>query len=165
MRHICIAVTCDLFTILPSGVFLKIATENRARQMLELTQFTESFLQEFALLLKIILEFIAILIIAVSLVITLRKLMRRKQARYQSTQQTIRLELGLSLALSLEFLLAADIVGTAVSPSWDAIAKLAAITGIRTFLNFFLQREVRELQEMNQNMPRQKHELETQDHD
>lgn len=31
-----------------------------------------------------------------------------------------------------------------------AIARLAAITGIRTFLNFFLQKEVRELEAMNQ---------------
>ncbi|WP_315789134.1 DUF1622 domain-containing protein [Fischerella sp. JS2] len=46
-----------------------------------------------------------------------------------------------------EFLLAADIVSTAISPSWDAVAKLAAITEIRTFLNFFSQREVRELQQ------------------
>ncbi|MEH2391987.1 MAG: DUF1622 domain-containing protein [Nostoc sp.] len=44
-----------------------------------------------------------------------------------------------------KFLLAADIIGTAISLSWDAVAKLAAITGIRTFLNFFLQREVGKL--------------------
>jgi len=138
-----------LLTILQNSVLLEIVAEARSSQTLRLTHFIENFLQEFALFLKIILEFIAILIIAVSLVLTLQKLIRR-QKRYQSTQQTIRLELGLSLALSLEFLLAADIVGTAVSPSWDAIAKLASITGIRTFLNFFLQREVRELQEMNQ---------------
>jgi uncharacterized membrane protein len=138
-----------LLTILQNSVLLEIAVEATSSPTLRLTHFTENSLQEFALFLKIILEFIAILIIAVSLVLTLQKLIRR-QKRYQSAQQTIRLELGLSLALSLEFLLAADIVGTAVSPSWDAIAKLASITGIRTFLNFFLQREVRELQEMNQ---------------
>ena len=58
----------------------------------------------------------------------------------------IRLDLGLALALSLEFLLAADIVSTAVSPSWDDLGKLAAITGIRTFLNFFLNKEVDQLE-------------------
>ncbi len=41
------------------------------------------------------------------------------------------------LTLSLEFLLAADIAATAISPSWEAVGKLAAISGIRTFLNFF----------------------------
>jgi uncharacterized membrane protein len=143
------AIYSGLLTMLQNSVLLEIAAEATSSPTLKLTHFIENSLQEFALFLKIILESIAILMIAVSLVITLQKLIRR-QKRYQSAQQTIRLELGLSLALSLEFLLAADIVGTAVSPSWDAIAKLASITGIRTFLNFFLQREVRELQEMNQ---------------
>ncbi|PSB34115.1 DUF1622 domain-containing protein [Stenomitos frigidus] len=32
-------------------------------------------------------------------------------------------------------------VGTTVSPSWDAIAKLASIRGIRTFLNFFYRKK------------------------
>jgi uncharacterized membrane protein len=121
----------------------------------EFIHFAESSLQEFALFFKIILEFIAILIIAVSLVTVLQKLLHRRQKHHQLAQQAIRLEMGLSLTLSLEFLLAADIVSTAVSPSWDAIARLSAITGIRTFLNFFLQKEVQELQEMNQQLMNQ----------
>ncbi len=117
----------------------------------ELTRLIESLLQEFALFLKIILEFIAISIIAISLIVALQQLWQKaRRKRLQDAQQAIRLELGLSLALALEFLLAADIAATAVSPSWDAIARLAAITGIRTFLNFFLQKEVQELAAMNQ---------------
>lgn len=54
----------------------------------------------------------------------------------------IRLGLGRTLALSLEFLLAADIVKTAVAPTWEEIGQLAAIVAIRTALNFFLQREI-----------------------
>jgi uncharacterized membrane protein len=50
--------------------------------------------------------------------------------------------LGRSLALSLEFLLGADILRTAVEPSWDEIGRLAAIAAIRTALNYFLQREI-----------------------
>jgi uncharacterized membrane protein len=115
----------------------------------QFTLWAEQLLQELALLLKIALEFIAILMIVIALIKSLPKFCRGQRQRYaQTTQQTIRLDFGLSLSLSLEFLLAADIVGTAVSPSWDAIANLAAITGIRTFLNFFLQREVRELQKI-----------------
>jgi uncharacterized membrane protein len=107
----------------------------------------ESLLMQVALFLKVILEFIAVLTIAIAVLMTFQRFLRqRSHPRDRNIQQSIRLELGLSLALSLEFLLAADIVGTAVSPGWDAIAKLAAITGIRTFLNFFLQQEVRELQ-------------------
>jgi uncharacterized membrane protein len=115
-----------------------------------LTEWAEYALQEFASLLKIILEFIAILIIAIALVKAVQKFfyyLRRHQT--QLFQSSVRLQLGLSLALSLEFLLAADIVGTAVSPGWHEIANLAAITGIRTFLNFFLHREVQELQDIS----------------
>ena len=53
----------------------------------------------------------------------------------------IRLGLGMFLALGLEFLLAADILRTAVSPSFDDVGMLAAIAAIRTALNFFLGRE------------------------
>jgi uncharacterized membrane protein len=56
--------------------------------------------------------------------------------------EELRLALGRSLALSLEFLLGADILRTAVEPSWDEIGRLAAIAAIRTALNFFLQREI-----------------------
>ncbi len=55
----------------------------------------------------------------------------------------IRLSLGKSLALTLEFLLAADILRTAVAPNWDDIGKLAAIAALRTLLNYFLEREIK----------------------
>lgn len=51
------------------------------------------------------------------------------------------------LAVALEFQLGADILSTAVAPSWDQIGKLAAIAVIRTGLNFFLAREMKEQQE------------------
>lgn len=56
----------------------------------------------------------------------------------------VRLVLANYLALALEFLLAADVLATAISPSWDQIGKLAAVAAIRTALNFFLQREMNE---------------------
>ncbi|MGH7573887.1 MAG: DUF1622 domain-containing protein [Longimicrobiales bacterium] len=46
------------------------------------------------------------------------------------------------LMLGLEFQLAADILTTAIEPSWDDVGKLAAIAGIRTFLGFFLERDM-----------------------
>ncbi|WP_446209931.1 DUF1622 domain-containing protein [Micromonospora sp. IBSANI012] len=54
----------------------------------------------------------------------------------------IRLSLGRFLTLGLEFQLAADILRTAVSPTFDQIGQLAAIATIRTALNFFLRREI-----------------------
>jgi uncharacterized membrane protein len=54
----------------------------------------------------------------------------------------LRLRLGRWLAIGLEFELAADILRTAIAPTWDEIGKLAAIAALRTLLNFFLAREV-----------------------
>jgi uncharacterized membrane protein len=56
----------------------------------------------------------------------------------------IRLELGQSLSLALEFLLAADILETMISPSLEQVAILGAVAVIRTFLNYFLGREIAE---------------------
>jgi uncharacterized membrane protein len=47
------------------------------------------------------------------------------------------------LVLALEFLLAADILRTAVSPTWNDIGQLAAIAAIRTFLNYSLSHDLR----------------------
>ena len=101
--------------------------------------------------LEVFLEIIAIIIIASAVFIALQRLLKRiGRVRHPETWESIRLKFALALALSLEFLLAADIVATAVSPSWDAIGKLGAVIGIRTFLNFFLQKEVQELEAKTQ---------------
>lgn len=52
------------------------------------------------------------------------------------------LRFGVWLLLGLEFQLAADVVRTAVSPNWQDIGQLAAIAAIRTFLSFFLGRDL-----------------------
>ena len=57
---------------------------------------------------------------------------------------SVRLTLARFLALALEFQIAADILSTAIAPSWDQIGKLGAIAVIRTALNYFLMREMRE---------------------
>jgi len=57
---------------------------------------------------------------------------------------TIRISFARFLALALEFQLAADVLSTAIAPTWDAIGKLGAIAIIRTALNFFLIQEIKE---------------------
>lgn len=54
----------------------------------------------------------------------------------------IRLTLGRWLAIALEFELAADILRTAVTPTWTDIEQLAAIAALRTALNYFLAKEI-----------------------
>jgi uncharacterized membrane protein len=60
----------------------------------------------------------------------------------------VRLDLGRFLALGLEFQLAADILRTAITPSFTQLAQLAAIAAIRTVLNFFLGREIKEQRQL-----------------
>jgi uncharacterized membrane protein len=55
---------------------------------------------------------------------------------------SVRLSLARFLVLGLEFQLAADVLRTAISPSFEEIGKLAAIAAIRTVLNYFLNREI-----------------------
>lgn len=56
----------------------------------------------------------------------------------------IRLDMGRFLTLGLEFQLASDILRTAIAPTLQEIAELAAIAAIRTALNYFLGREIKE---------------------
>jgi uncharacterized membrane protein len=52
---------------------------------------------------------------------------------------------GVWLLLGLQFALAADIVRSLISPNWTDIGQLAAIAAIRTFLNYFLERDLAEV--------------------
>ncbi len=67
--------------------------------------------------------------------------------------ERIRLGLGRTLGLALEFLLAADILSTAVAPTWEAIGKLAAVATIRTALNYFLGKELEREQQRAEDAP------------
>ena len=54
----------------------------------------------------------------------------------------LRTELVESLIMGLEFQLAADVLKTAVSPSWDRILLLAALIALRVVLSLLLEREL-----------------------
>jgi len=49
------------------------------------------------------------------------------------------------LIVGLTFQLAADIIETSITTDWEAIARVAAIAVIRTFLNYFLEKDFNEL--------------------
>ena len=51
------------------------------------------------------------------------------------------------LVAALTFQLGADIIETSVTTDWMAIARVGAIAVIRTFLNYFLERDVAEIRE------------------
>ena len=52
---------------------------------------------------------------------------------------------GRWLVAGLTFQLAADIIATSVAPGWEEVGQLGAIAVIRTFLNFFFERDLAEL--------------------
>ncbi|CAM3776271.1 DUF1622 domain-containing protein [Deinococcus frigens] len=92
-------------------------------------------------------EFSAAVIIAAAIVQALWRSVRalflpRDSAANDEAKQNLRLQLGRWLAIALEFLLAADILLTAIAPTWEDIGKLGAIALIRTALNYFLEREI-----------------------
>ena len=59
-----------------------------------------------------------------------------------TVNQDLRIKFGSSLTVALELLLGADILATAIAPTWDEIGKLAAIAALRTALNYFLEKEL-----------------------
>lgn len=89
-------------------------------------------------------EIIASFVIAISLLKFLYRYIQNffKHTDDGTANQNIRIQFGSSLTLTLELLLAADILATAIAPTWDDIGKLAAIAALRTALNYFLEREL-----------------------
>lgn len=58
-------------------------------------------------------------------------------------KENLRLEFGTAVSVALELLLGADVLATAIAPSWNDIGQLAAIATIRTMLNYFLEKELK----------------------
>jgi uncharacterized membrane protein len=75
-----------------------------------------------------------------------RQLFSRSKQHIDSTE-AIRLQLGRVLALGLEFSVASDILRTAVAPNRQDILNLGAIVLLRTLLNYFLEREIRQVEQ------------------
>jgi uncharacterized membrane protein len=94
--------------------------------------------------LKLGIEVVGALIISLGILVSGWLLVRALLARSTADFTAIRLTLARYLALALEFQLGADILSTAIAPSWEQIGKLGAIAVIRTALNFFLSKEMQQ---------------------
>ena len=66
--------------------------------------------------------------------------------RQITESEGIRQRLGAHLLLGLEIFIAADIISSVVSPSWQKVGILAAIVAVRTVLSYFLRMEVKQMQ-------------------
>jgi len=104
----------------------------------------EEFFWAIAEIGQLLLEAIAIVCVFTGMFTTARLAIkltrRRKTVRFPFIQ--VRLKFGIWLALALEFQLGADILNTTIAPSTEALIRLAVIAVIRTFLNYFLNKEI-----------------------
>ncbi len=58
--------------------------------------------------------------------------------------ESIRQKLGSHLLLGLEIFIAADIISSVASPTWERVGILASIVGVRTVLSYFLRMEIKQ---------------------
>jgi uncharacterized membrane protein len=103
----------------------------------------EALLSGAVLWLVLLAELVAALFIGIGLVLTSVRVLRVMTRPDFEGYEKSRLTLARFLILGLEFQLAADVLTTAIAPSWTQIGKLAAIAVIRTALNYFLAREIK----------------------
>lgn len=104
----------------------------------------EHLLEAIVLITTFCLEAISVLCVVVGLLKTARLAtnLNRQNRGQEFPFNQVRLRFGLWLALALEFQLGADILSTTVAPTTQDLIKLALIAIIRTFLNYFLGREM-----------------------
>lgn len=101
-------------------------------------------------------ETVAVLIVAIGAVNAIFQILSAlvRGARQPHWGRPIWITFGGWLLGALQFALAADIVRSAIAPTWEQIGQLAAIAAIRTFLSYFLEKDLVE-------MARQRRESET----
>ena len=95
-----------------------------------------------------VIDMLALVIVVVS---TLEAFVRACQLMFTEANGHERREVWLRyarwLVAALTFQLAADILETSISSSWESLIRIASIAVIRTFLNYFLEKDVAEIRE------------------
>lgn len=90
------------------------------------------------------------IVIGVGAVLAIYQLIANFKEKQPGNFNRVRLTLGKYLTLALEFQLGADILSTAIAPTWEQIGKLAAVATIRTVLNYFLTKELAAEQKLDE---------------
>src|SRR5262245_50790087 len=99
----------------------------------------EELFQRWASYLALMVEALAVIFIAVGAIQAVWMMLKSPR---EGRRQAVWARFGGWLLLSLEFELGADIIRTAISPTWTQIGQLGAIAVIRTFLNHFLEEDL-----------------------
>jgi len=92
----------------------------------------------------VIIDAFALFIVAFGTVEAMVSVLRVAIQKDQSRAREVWVRYGRWLVAGLTFQLASDIVETSISTDWEGIARLGAIAVIRTFLNYFLERDISE---------------------
>jgi len=107
----------------------------------------ESWIAEVSRTVALVVEAMAMVIIAVASLVAFvgsaRVFIDRRVGDDEKRAMWLRYARWLVAALT--FQLAADLVNSSISPTWEGIGRLAAIAAIRTFLSYFLERDVAEM--------------------
>ena len=113
-------------------------------KLMELIHSLHGGLESFVSFLKFILESISAFCVAIGLVTSLVMAVgfARRSSRLLENLPAVRLQFGSWLALALEFQLGADIVATTINPTLQSLGELGLLAVIRTFLNYFLGKEL-----------------------
>jgi len=118
--------------------------------MQEFIESIKKILNGWGELAEVILNGLSLISIAIGIVMSLIRSIeeRRRRPGDHPLHSNFRLWFGGWLVVALEFQLAADIVGTIISPTTEHLIELGSIALIRTFLNYFLNKELREEKEI-----------------
>jgi uncharacterized membrane protein len=103
----------------------------------------EELFRHWASYVALVVEATAVIFIAIGAAEAVWTLLTSKR---EGRRKAVWMRFGVWLLLSLEFELGADIVRTAISPTWTQIGQLGAIAVIRTFLNYFLEEDIEKYQ-------------------
>ncbi len=96
---------------------------------------------------SVIIAVMAVSVIVWGTFITFAKLLYHETKRKKSTvlhkkREELRIKLGSYILIGLEILIVADIIETIINPTLQEVALLGAIVLIRTFISYFLEKEL-----------------------
>lgn len=107
----------------------------------------ELILKEIAANVALAAELVCVICIAIGALTAIVKVVNALATRTldgRTVRRGVWMSFAVWIILALEFALGADIVRTAIAPTWNDIGQLASIAVIRTGLNYFLEKDLEE---------------------
>ena len=99
----------------------------------------------------VVIDWLALILIVIGTIETfVRGLVVMFSSATGHEQRDLWLRYARWLVAALTFQLGADIAETAIRENWEAVGRIAAVAVIRTFLNYFLERDVAEIRALEQ---------------